>query len=67
MKSFIVFYNDIFDNVDNTFTLIWKKNKKYKITGESKDNNNKEIIYCLDELNKTRGIEKDIKNMFYTF
>ena len=67
MKSFIVFYNDVFDNIDNTFTLVWKKDKKYKIIGECKDNNNKEIIYCLDEFNKTRGIEKDIKNMFYTF
>lgn len=67
MKSFIIFYNDIFDNTDNNFTLVWKKDKKYKIANEGKDNNGKEIIYCLDEVGETRGIEKDIKNLFYTF
>ena len=65
MKSFIIFYEDVFDNENNNSILVWGKDKKYKIIGENKDDNDKEIIYCLEKENKIRGIEKDIKNMYY--
>lgn len=65
MKNNIVFYEDTFEykteGRKTTQTLIWKANKQYKILDETND-----LIICEDETGEKSGIEKSIKNMYYT-